>query len=716
MTKPSRSKAECQEILEKLGLPTFPLPLNSKKPKLTKFYDHATVKPSFSLESNNGAVSTGVGFIVLDFDIRPEADVDGRESLAEYDMLGLPHSLRVKTPSGGFHVYLATDTRYSNSAKLLKPGVDIRAYHAFVVAPGSSIDGNHYEIIGEVPSQLSPVPSFLIPSLKELKIKDKSELPATDLDTEDAIASVVHYLETTAGEAVSYQRGNDNTVAVANAIGDKGVSEQTAYALMLNHWNETKAIPPWDPDELRGIVANAYSYRQNTIGVKSPTAEFDEPLTPEQLDHIEQTRLRYQPNRPYEAQPDTQHLTDLSTILQPMQPFDIATEVKPREYTFGKFMAKRYVTALISPPGVGKTTFGITAALSIATGRPLLGDHFKPNPTPQNVLYWSQEDDHDEIKMRLTAALRLNGLSFADTVDPGTGNSRLHLFSGTERPLHMAVFGEDRRTILPSQDAKTIAGYIKDNDIVAAMFDPFLEFHPADENSNNEIAHVARVFRRIAIGANTSVLVVHHTRKHNAASSESAAGDMDSGRGAGSFMGVVRVAATLYPVSEKTANEYAIPQGSRHEYVQFDDAKSNLSLIGGHPIILKREGVPIAELDDTIGALTPADVTRVVQEDMPVYQFEMDIAEVLTRMFARDLKWVKITDLVREMQAFEDTPAEYALSTGSSLRKRLVRCFDEASGVAISEHLDHFLLRKKPGAPSVVVQKNLSGDTENSVL
>src|SRR3546814_13852030 len=48
-----------------------------------------------------------------------------------------------------------------------------------------------------------------------------------------------------------------------------------ALELMLEHWNETKAHPPWAPEDLAKKVENAWRYRDHPAGVANPQAEFE---------------------------------------------------------------------------------------------------------------------------------------------------------------------------------------------------------------------------------------------------------------------------------------------------------------------------------------------------------------------------------------------------------------------------------------------------------
>src|SRR3546814_20101316 len=69
--------------------------------------------------------------------------------------------------------------------------------------------------------------------------------------------------------------------------------------------------------------------------------------------------------------------------------------------------------------------------------------------------------------------------------------------------------------------------------------------------------------RGIAQQAGCATMVIHHTRKLPAGSSEGHAGNMDSVRGAGAVAGIARVALTLYGMSEKEAKQFGVDAGER---------------------------------------------------------------------------------------------------------------------------------------------------------
>src|SRR3546814_19065355 len=48
-----------------------------------------------------------------------------------------------------------------------------------------------------------------------------------------------------------------------------------ALELMLEHWNETKAHPPWAPEDLAKKVENTWRYADHPAGVANPPAAFE---------------------------------------------------------------------------------------------------------------------------------------------------------------------------------------------------------------------------------------------------------------------------------------------------------------------------------------------------------------------------------------------------------------------------------------------------------
>jgi hypothetical protein len=356
-----------------------------------------------------------------------------------------------------------------------------------------------------------------------------------------------------------------------------------------------------------------------------------------------------------------------SLSLRWVEPFEAST-IPKRRFIIGRFAARHYLSALISPPGVGKTTFLLMLAVAVVTGRSDITG-FKIHERTR-VLLWNQEDEHDELNRRLLAVMTAFDVKWADLdID---GKRGLILGSGVDQPFMIAKRDNDR--IKASPDAAYIEGLIKDNAIGLAIFDPFVELHPANENDNVEIATVARMFRAIAVRRECAVVLAHHTRKPpNAANRESYAGDMDAGRGAGSLNGVARMVATLYTLDAVTAKKYGLSDAEHRHYVRFDDGKANMSLISDAPTFFKREGVMIGGFGgEEVGVLRPVALGRLKTPAQAKADDDATIKESVRAMLrVSDGHTMPLLEIVQTL--LENNTID--LMSEDTLRKRLDKIF-----------------------------------------
>lgn len=115
----------------------------------------------------NVGLATGHVFDVVDYD-GPHA-----VAVAKGHGLSAPQTRTVRTPSGGFHVYITHDPAIPQKARVLtadcdcmkatgesRPcGIDTRAERGFVVAPPSVVDGRRYEVLRD--AAITPWPAFV---------------------------------------------------------------------------------------------------------------------------------------------------------------------------------------------------------------------------------------------------------------------------------------------------------------------------------------------------------------------------------------------------------------------------------------------------------------------------------------------------------------------------------------------------------------------------
>ena len=140
------------------GFPVLPLVPGGKKP-LTKhgFHEASTDagkvrgwwawRPDANLGIPTGAPS---GFVVVDLDTKKDKDGPATfQSLLDRHGGAAP-PFRVRTPSGGQHLYFrhpGRDVHVPCSVEELGPGIDVRADGGYVVVPPSRTDEGAYEVI-----------------------------------------------------------------------------------------------------------------------------------------------------------------------------------------------------------------------------------------------------------------------------------------------------------------------------------------------------------------------------------------------------------------------------------------------------------------------------------------------------------------------------------------------------------------------------------------
>ncbi|MER6467025.1 bifunctional DNA primase/polymerase [Streptomyces sp. NPDC001228] len=176
------------------GWHVFPLRPDTKRPALhgeqacpgtgecaaghRKWEQRATIDPdrirgAWSQGSFNVGIATGPsGLVVVDLDVpkdnskgKGSADAPGGAAtfgaLCERAGHAVPDTYRVRTASGGEHLYFTTphSVRLANTARTVAPSVDTRAWGGYVVAAGSITPAGSYEALRA--PLVAPLPSWL---------------------------------------------------------------------------------------------------------------------------------------------------------------------------------------------------------------------------------------------------------------------------------------------------------------------------------------------------------------------------------------------------------------------------------------------------------------------------------------------------------------------------------------------------------------------------
>lgn len=523
----------------------------------------------------NLAVSTD-GLIVLDIDTRRGGEAGLQ--LLEMAQEELPRTYTVKTPGGGLHLYFKASKPLANSHDKVAPGIDVKAHRGYVVAAGAKrADGEYVTVID---TQIAEAPEWLEALCDAPRDPTEGkEVLGNELDTKQNVDRARAYLQQ-ADPAIQGAGGDNHTFKTIAEVLDFGISAPMA-AELLDPWNE-RCQPPWPADELERKIENAARYRSKPQGANDPTSEFDVYHAP-----------------PSGLEPNPAHTFVLGSIPK-------------RKWLLGRMAIRGQLTLLIAPPGAGKSTLTLAAALSAATGRNLIGLEVHEQ-TP--AWLYNNEDPLDELRRRLSAQAIQHGIGLELLED------RLYLNSGEQRPVMLARkrgHGADRK-LFKTHDVAEIERHITEKGIGLLIVDPFSETHEGDENDNVEMRAVAALFRSIAQRTQAAVILVHHTRKLPSGASDGHAGNMDSGRGASSVSGVARVVQTLYGMSTKDAKRCGVPEAQRHLYVRLDDAKANLSIGSGQPLWFRRETievpVPGSGIGEPVGVLAPVQLVEMVEEE-----------------------------------------------------------------------------------------------------
>ena len=245
----------------------------------------------------------------------------------------------------------------------------------------------------------------------------------------------------------------------------------------------------------------------------------------------------------------------------------------PREWLLGNQFCRRFLSGLLAPGATGKTALRTLQYLSLATGRPLTGQHvFKRC----RVLLLSMEDDDSELLRRLAAARLHHGIEPADL--------KGWLFCATPKGIKLAEIKDGAKVRGPLE--AMLRETIQRRQIDLIGLDPFVKLHALEENDNGSMDFVCDILVKLAIEFNIAVDVPHHTKK-----GQQTAGDADAGRGASAARDAGRLMYTLTRMADAEGETFGIPAEERRLYIRLDSSKVNIAPPSGEATWFKLIGV-----------------------------------------------------------------------------------------------------------------------------
>ena len=234
-----------------------------------------------------------------------------------------------------------------------------------------------------------------------------------------------------------------------------------------------------------------------------------------------------------------------------------------RQWLYGRHLIRKFVSATVSPGGIGKSSLEIVDALAMVTGRELLDA--KPIGKLK-VWVWNGEDPFEELQRRVAAAC----LHYGITRDEVEG--RLFLDSGRDKAI---VLAEETRTgtKIATPLVKALISAIRGRGIDCLVIDPFVSSHRVSENDNNAIDRVVKIWAGIADITNCAISLVHHSRKTGGAEVSA-----EDARGASALVSAARSVRTLNPLSKDDAAKAGITGNHRlYFYTDASLGKANLA-------------------------------------------------------------------------------------------------------------------------------------------
>lgn len=517
---------------------------------------------AFVRAGHNLGVRIGPGQAVLDIDPRNDAEGRSADQLlnAVESVVGPLDGARVRTGSGGLHVYLAAPAEacLREHAEAFGKAVELKRAGRQVVAPGSTHpDGGTYDALAPG-LRFAPAPAPLLAAFERPAV---ASAPPTQHSPE-WVEACLGQLEATDFDS-DYPAWRDLLFAAHSATGgsDAGLQAFTEWSTSSPSyrdaapdieamWESASALRP------EGVTAAKLAWAVSEAGGEVPADPWrDVALLEAQL---AAEAAAAPADEPTSAAPDT-----LCLELTALAPFDRA-QIEKRPWLVPGLLMHGHVTQLFGAAGTAKSILAGHIGAAVAAG--IGWAHWRAPAAPCQVLVISNEDDLNEHRRRAHEALAVLG------IPQSAVEGRLHLYctGGT--------------TVLVSRDRSGVTATTPLYDMLRAtmlrdktqllILDPQIEFFEGvGENDNSGMLACLVRIRELARVTGAAILLVHHTGKGS---------DGSSGRGASSVPGACRVTVSLTPMSEEEADDILGEQDreKRREYIKLTGVKANYSATG----------------------------------------------------------------------------------------------------------------------------------------
>lgn len=467
------------------GLAVFPLPPNKKAPgSIGIFSATRDVKQIAAWWDAEPTANIGVlGCLRIDIDPKKNGIENWAALIAQH---GDPHTLRVKTPSGGQHYYFRAPPNITNSPGALPKGIDVRGGDSgYTVAPPSYttfLQNKQHEGFYELLDAHAPIadcPQWLLDILtaNDRIEQEKSEPLRSDI-TPDQLNDLRSALMSS--ELLQdWERWSDTGYALL-ALGGVGRELFFEYstrqreampdrAIFENEeiwWRNHKHATP--RSDFRSVFKRAQDLGwQNPKSVNTANLGFGKDPLPAGM------AAAPSPHRKFEVK----------------NGWDFANAPGIR-WRIDKILPREGVAVIYGPPSVGKSFMIIDLLMAIVRGIPYGNDQFA---TEQGPAMYVLAEGAAGVKQRLRAYQQVNNLK--------PDSPAIHVIS--EAP-----------NLFDMEDAKALIEAIVPTGAKVAVVDTLhASMMGGDENSAKDMGVVLGNCRKLAAAMEGLVILVHHVGK-----------------------------------------------------------------------------------------------------------------------------------------------------------------------------------------------------------
>ena len=404
---------------------------------------------------------------VLDLDTKKGKDgIAALAALGFADLAALS-PVRVRTPSGGWHLYFRHDQRLKNSTSEIGEGIDVKTRRGFVVAPGSLKDGLRYEPIG------APLGSVELPCFPEALIPEaepeREPVEIVSEPTGEQLIWAENRLRKWAGRLTEMGEGGRNSALNSAAMWAGGAAAHgfLTRELVEEILSAAAAEAGLRKSEIRATFKSGF-----TKGLSKPISDFPTAVDTDasEFDDLDEIKPKE---------------TDEKPRLRFLTPSECAG-APSRGYVIKGLLAPGDVGCIYGAPGAGKSLISPHLGFAVAQGR----SAFDMRTKPGSVFYVAAEDPHG-MRGRVSALKLRHG----------------------DAERFMVVEGVSDLLAKESPDLKALYQVVKKQKPALMFIDTLaMAFPGLEENSAEDMGRVVAIARKLA-SHGTAVVLIHHDTK-----------------------------------------------------------------------------------------------------------------------------------------------------------------------------------------------------------